>query len=252
MSQEQIDELGKLIDQSNKILCFTGAGISTESGIPDFRSPGTGLWTKMQPIQFQDFVSSAEVRQESWRRKFAPSDGAWENAKPNLGHKALARLVEMGKCIGIITQNVDNLHQDSGIPDDLVVELHGNNSYAKCLDCGYRYELGDLRKDFEEQGQVSPCGACGGIIKTATISFGQSMPEHEMQRSQELVNECDLIIVLGSSLTVYPAASFPEYAKRQGASLAIVNREETPLDALADVVVHEQIGSTMAMVVGLN
>ena len=147
---------------------------------------------------------------------------------------------------------MDNLHQDSGVLDDLIVELHGNNSYAKCLDCGYRYELKDLKKEFEEYGEVKPCIACGGIIKTATISFGQSMPEYEMQRSQQLVNDCDLIIVLGSSLTVYPAASFPEYAKRQGANLAIVNREETPLDSLADVVVREQIGSTMAMVAGLN
>jgi len=252
VSQDQIDELGNLIDRSEKILCFTGAGISTESGIPDFRSPGTGLWTKIQPIQFQDFVASADVRKESWGRKFAPSDGAWENAEPNLGHKALARLVELGKCIGIITQNVDNLHQNSGISDDLVIELHGNNSYAKCLECGQRYELGDLQKEFEKFLEVKPCRECDGIIKTATISFGQPMPEYEMQRSQELVEHCDLIIVLGSSLTVYPAAGFPEYAKRNGASLAIVNREETPLDSVADVVVHEQIGSTMAMVVGLN
>ncbi len=252
MSQEQIDELGNLIDQSEKILCFTGAGISTESGIPDFRSPGTGLWTKIQPIQFQDFVASADVRKESWRRKFAPSDGTWENAKPNQGHKAIARLVEQGKCIGVITQNVDNLHQDSGVPDEMVIELHGNNSYAKCLDCGLRLELKDLQKEFKEFSEVKPCRECGGIIKTATISFGQSMPEYEMQRSQELVEQCDLTIVLGSSLTVYPAAGFPEYAKRKGANLAIVNREETPLDSIADVVVHEQIGSTMAMVVGLN
>jgi len=252
VSQEQIDELGKLIDRSEKILCFTGAGISTESGIPDFRSPGTGLWTKIQPIQFQDFMASADIRKESWRRKFAPSDGAWENAEPNVGHKALARLVELGKCIGIITQNVDNLHQNSGISDDLIIELHGNNSYAKCLGCGLRYELQDLQKEFEEFLEIAPCRECGGIIKTATISFGQSMPEYEMQRSQELVEQCDLIIVLGSSLTVYPAAGFPEYAKRNGASLAIVNREKTPLDSIADVVVHEQIGPTMAMVVGLN
>jgi NAD-dependent deacetylase len=147
---------------------------------------------------------------------------------------------------------VDNLHQNSGISDDLVIELHGNNSYAKCLECDQRYELRDLQKEFEEFLEVKPCRECGGIIKTATISFGQSMPEYEMQRSQELVEHCDLIIVLGSSLTVYPAAGFPEYAKRNGASLAIVNREETPLDSIADVVVHEQIGSTMAMVVGLN
>ena len=252
MSQEQIDALGVLINQAKRILCFTGAGISTESGIPDFRSPGTGLWTKIKPIQFQDFISSPEVREESWRRKFAPSDGAWENARPNLGHFALARLVEQGKCIGLITQNVDNLHQDSGVPDELVIELHGNNSYAKCLECGLRCELEDLKKEFTETTQISPCKKCGGIIKTATISFGQPMPAYEMQRSQELAEQCDLVIVLGSSLTVYPAAGFPEYAKRAGAKLAIVNREETALDNLADIVVHEQIGAAMAMAVGLN
>ena len=251
MSEESVQALGAAIDTAQRIVCFTGAGISTESGIPDFRSPGTGLWNKIRPIQFQDFIASEEARQESWQRKFS-SDRSFENATPNKGHEALARLVEMGKCLAIITQNVDNLHQDSGIPDDKVIELHGNVSYATCLDCSTRYELADLEIQFEKLSRVEPCRRCGGIIKTATISFGQSMPEREMQRAQIAVDDCDLIIVLGSSLSVYPAASFPEYAKRRGAALAIVNREETPLDAIADVVVREQIGPTMAMLVGLN
>ncbi len=240
-----------MIDAAERIVCFTGAGISTESGIPDFRSPGTGLWNKIKPIQFQDFIASEEARQESWRRKFS-GDRSFEDAVPNKGHQALARLVEMGKCTAIITQNVDNLHQDSGVPDSQVIELHGNTSYASCLSCGTRYELADLQTQFEQQGQVEPCSRCGGIIKTATISFGQSMPEQEMVRAQTAVEDCDLCIVLGSSLTVYPAAGFPEYAKRLGAKLAIVNREETPLDTYADVVVREQIGPTMSLVVGLN
>lgn len=251
MSEEAVQALGAAIESARRIVCFTGAGISTESGIPDFRSPGTGLWNKIKPIQFQDFMASEEARQESWKRKFS-GDRSFEDAVPNKGHLALARLVEMGKCTAIITQNVDNLHQDSGVPDDKVIELHGNTSYAKCLSCGTRYELAELQVQFEQLSRVEPCSRCGGIIKTATISFGQAMPEDEMVRAQAAVEACDMCIVLGSSLTVYPAAGFPEYAKRLGASLAIVNREETPLDAIADVVVREQIGPTMAMVVGIN
>lgn len=251
MSEEAIQLFGKLVDEAERIACFTGAGISTESGIPDFRSPGTGLWNKMKPIQFQDFIASEEARQESWSRKFS-GDRTFENAVPNDGHYALARLVEEGKCIGIITQNVDNLHQNAGVPDDLVVELHGNTSYASCLSCATRYELADLQAQFSTLGRVEPCSRCGGIVKTATISFGQAMPENEMRRAQAITDACDLMIVLGSSLTVYPAAGFPEYAKRAGARLAIVNREETPLDSVADVVVREQIGPIMSLIVGLN
>ena len=160
--------------------------------------------------------------------------------------------MEIGKCSAIITQNVDNLHQNSGIPDDKVIELHGNASYATCLSCHTRYELAELEQQFKNLSRVEPCSRCGGVIKTATISFGQAMPEDEMRRAQQAIEACDMCIVLGSSLTVYPAAGFPEYAKRLGATLAIVNREPTPLDDVADVVVHEQIGPTMAMVAGLN
>ncbi len=251
MSEESVQALGDAIDKAQNIVCFTGAGISTESGIPDFRSPGTGLWTKIQPIQFQDFVSSEEARQESWRRKFS-GDRSFSDAQPNLGHLAIARLVEMGKCHSIITQNVDNLHQNSGVDADRVIELHGNTTYASCLACGLRYELADLQREFERNNQVDPCKACGGLLKTATISFGQAMPEEEMSRAQSAIENCDLCIVLGSSLTVYPAAGFPEYAKKLGAKLAILNREPTPLDDLADIVVREQIGPTMALLVGLN
>ncbi len=251
MSEEDVQALGRMIDNAQRIVCFTGAGISTESGIPDFRSPGTGLWNKIKPIQFQDFIASEESRRESWERKFS-SDRTMENAQPNQGHFALARLVETGKCSAIITQNVDNLHQNSGVPDERVIELHGNASYASCLSCHTRYELAELEQQFAKLSRVEPCPRCGGIIKTATISFGQSMPEDEMRRAQAEIESCDMCIVLGSSLSVYPAAGFPEYAKRLGAGLAIVNREETPLDPVADVVVREQIGPTMAMVVGLN
>jgi NAD-dependent deacetylase len=246
-----IDRLRRLVDAAERIVFFTGAGISTESGIPDFRSPGTGLWTKITPIEFQDFVASEAVRQESWRRRF---DGArsMEGAKPNVGHHAVARLTELGKTLAVITQNVDNLHQDSGVPDAKIIELHGNASYAKCLSCELRYEMADLEAQFRKHARVAPCSRCGGIIKSATISFGQAMPEAAMARAQEAVEACDLCIVVGSSLVVYPAAGFPEYAKRLGAGLAIVNREETPLDPIADVVVHEEIGPTLGHVVGIN
>jgi NAD-dependent deacetylase len=182
------DHLKQLIDSSERIVFFTGAGISTESGIPDFRSPGTGLWTKMKPIQFQDFVASDAVRQESWRRRFS-GERVLERARPNAGHRAIARLAEVGKVIAVITQNVDNLHQDSGVPVDKVIELHGNAHHATCLSCGWRYELAELETQFREHGRVEPCARCGGIVKTATISFGQSMPEREMARAQTAIED---------------------------------------------------------------
>jgi len=250
-ADEDIDALRALVEAAQDIVFFTGAGISTESGIPDFRSPGTGLWNKIKPIEFQDFLASQEMRTESWRRRFS-GDRKMENAKPNKGHEAVARLVASGKANAIITQNVDNLHQDSGVPDDLVIELHGNASYARCLSCGTRYELADLEQQFHRLKRVEPCGRCGGIIKSATISFGQAMPEEAMARAQAATEACDLMIIIGSSLVVYPAAGFPEYAKQRGAGLAIVNREETPLDSLADVVVHREIGPAMSYVVEIN
>jgi NAD-dependent deacetylase len=205
----------------------------------------------MRPIQFQDFVASDSIRQESWRRRFT-GERTIENAKPNKGHDAVAKLIRDGKASAVITQNVDNLHQNSGIDPERVIELHGNVSYAKCLDCQMRYEMADLEKRFHATGRVDPCGECGGIIKTATISFGQSMPENEMRRAQEQTVRCDLFIVVGSSLVVYPAAGFPELAKELGAKLVIINREPTPLDPIADLVVHREIGPTLSFVVGIN
>lgn len=246
-----VERLRRLIDTSERIVFFTGAGISTESGIPDFRSPGTGLWNKIKPIQFQDFVASDAVRQESWRRRFT-GDRPMEGALPNAGHRAVAHLAATGKALAVITQNVDNLHQDSGLRDDQIIELHGNATYATCLSCQMRYEMAELEAQFQRHERVDPCSRCGGIIKSATISFGQAMPERAMARAQAAIEACDLCIVAGSSLVVYPAAGFPEYAKRRGAALAIVNREETPLDAIADVVVHDEIGPTLGFVAGIN
>lgn len=247
-----LDKFRAMIEGARSIVVFTGAGISTESGIPDFRSPGTGLWNRIKPIEYQDFLASEERRQESWRRRFGTGDSSWSNAKPNRGHLAVARLVAEGRARAVITQNVDNLHQDSGIPDEQVIELHGNTRYAKCLSCEVRYELADLKQQFESIGRVDPCSRCGGIIKTATISFGQPMPEVAMARAGRVTRECDLFIVIGSSLVVYPAAGFPELSKRLGADLVIVNREPTPLDDIADLVLHREIGPTMGYVVGVN
>jgi NAD-dependent deacetylase len=236
-------ELARMIEDARRVVVFTGAGISTESGIPDFRSPG-GVWSKMKPIQFQDFVASEEKRREAWTRVFNGTAG-WVGRAPNAGHDAVARLVAAGKVSSVITQNVDNLHQDSGIPDDRVIELHGNASYATCLKCALRHELHHLKPGFVEGGEIPSCRSCGGLVKTATISFGQPMPEGPMLAAEEETLACDLFLVLGSSLVVFPAAGFPLLAKRNGAMLAIVNREATDMDAYADLVLHDEIGAVM-------
>jgi NAD-dependent deacetylase len=245
MSERQ--RLAEMIGEARRVVVFTGAGISTESGIPDFRSPG-GVWSRMSPIYFQEFVASEEKRRESWERTFSRKAG-WTGASPNVGHYAVARLVASGQASAVITQNVDNLHQDSGVPASQVIELHGNASYATCLECGLRHELEDLKALFEATGDLPACRDCGGIVKVATISFGQSMPTLPMLRSEAEAQACDLFIVLGSSLVVYPAAGFPALAQRSGARLAIVNREPTDQDVLADLVVHDEIGAVMSSVV---
>ncbi len=246
-----VDQLRDLLGTSKRAVVFTGAGISTESGIPDFRSPGSGLWTKYKPIYFDDFVNSEDMRRESWRRKFA-MENVLDKAQPNRGHLAVAQLVRRGLVSHIITQNIDNLHQDSGVPDERVIELHGNNSYARCLGCHERYEIDPIREAFARDETLPICDQCGGMIKTATISFGQSMPEHEMRRAQDAALACDLMLVAGSSLVVFPAAGFPAMAKQNGAKLVIVNREPTDLDDLADLVLNAELGPTLGAAVGLN
>jgi NAD-dependent deacetylase len=243
-------DLAEMIRAARRVVVFTGAGVSTESGIPDFRSPG-GVWSKMKPIYFQDFVADEDLRREAWRRVFSGSAG-WTGRAPNAGHYAVARLVAQGKASAVITQNVDNLHQDSGVPADQVIELHGNASYAKCLECGLRHEFDELRPAFVERGEIPRCRDCGGIVKSATISFGQSMPEEPMRRAQDETLSCDLFLVLGSSLVVYPAAGFPLMAKQAGARLVIVNREPTEQDPVADLVIHDEIGPVMSAAVPAN
>ena len=236
-------ELAEMIDAAQRVVVFTGAGISTESGIPDFRSPG-GVWSRMKPIYFQEFVASEEKRREAWERAFGGRAG-WVGREPNAGHMGVARLIAQGKASSVITQNVDNLHQASGVPPEQVIELHGNASYATCLECGLRHELDDLKALYQATGDLPACRACAGIVKTATISFGQQMPLEPMARAEAETLACDLFLVLGSSLVVYPAAGFPVLAKKNGARLAILNREPTELDDYADLVLHDEIGPAM-------
>ena len=243
--ESAIDRLAELVEAARVIAPFTGAGISTECGIPDFRSPG-GLWTKNKPIPFDEFLASQEMRDEAWRRRFA-MEAQFSAARPGRGHLALASLYRAGKAPAVITQNIDNLHQSSGIAAEHVIELHGNNSYASCLDCEKRYELAWVRQRFTDARERAPdCPDCGGRIKTATISFGQAMPEREMRRAEQLTLDCDLFLAVGSSLVVWPAAGFPVMAKRDGARLAIINREATEFDAMADLVVREDIGTVLS------
>jgi NAD-dependent deacetylase len=238
-----VSRLRNLVDNASVIVPFTGAGISTECGIPDFRSPG-GLWTKHQPIPFDAFVASQEMRDEAWRRRFAMEEN-FAKARPGRGHQAIASFYRAGKSPGLITQNIDNLHQSSGIAASDVIELHGNTTYAICLDCAKRYELSWVRDKLQAAGRAPDC-SCGGYIKSATISFGQAMPAEAMQRAEELTKHCDLFLVVGSSLVVWPAAGFPLMAKRNGAALVIINREPTEFDELADLVVRNDIGDALS------
>jgi len=238
-----VELLGDMIAQASTIVPFTGAGISTESGIPDFRSPG-GLWTRNRPIPFDEFVASQDARDEAWRRRFA-MEPTFAAAKPGRGHRALAQLYRAGKVPAIITQNIDNLHQVSGFAPDDVIELHGNTTYARCIGCGRNYELIWVKRRFDEEGGAPDCTACDQPVKTATVSFGQAMPEDAMQRATELAKRCDLFLAIGSSLVVWPAAGFPAMAKHCGARLVIINREPTDQDDLADLVLRYDIGETL-------
>jgi NAD-dependent deacetylase len=234
--------LALLIESARVVLPFTGAGISTECGIPDFRSPG-GLWAKFRPIPFDQFLASQDMRDESWRRRFAMED-QFAASRPGRGHQAIASLYRAGKAPAVVTQNIDNLHQASGIGAEDVVELHGNTTYARCLECEHRYELAWVEACFAAAGRAPDC-SCGGHIKTATISFGQAMPDAALRRAEALTRSCDLFLAIGSSLVVWPAAGMPLLAKRTGARLAILNREPTEFDAIADLVIRDDIGSVL-------
>ena len=239
-----IATLQDMIQEARIVAGFTGAGISTESGIPDFRSPDSP-WMRNKPIPFALFLESPKARREAWRRKFTMDD-LYRGAQPSAGHIGFASLIASGRMPAVITQNIDGLHQASGLGEDHVIELHGNGTYAKCLSCSRRHELDWVRYHFERNGDPPECIVCGGILKSATISFGQSMPEEAMRRAQRLAASCDLFLVAGSSLVVFPAATFPSFAKDNGARLVLVNREPTPLDKAADLVIHAEIGEVFS------
>lgn len=238
-----LQDLARALDKAERVVAFTGAGISTESGVPDFRSPG-GVWSRMRPILFQEFLASEAKRREAWSRVFTGAAG-WTGRRPNRGHEVLAEWVKAGRVRTIITQNVDDLHQASGVPEEKIIELHGNASYTRCLECGARSELEDYRERFLSAGEIPTCALCGGLVKSATISFGQPMPERELRWAEKEAASCDLFLVLGSSLVVFPAAALPMAAKRRGAVLAIVNRDPTDMDAAADIRLGGELGEVL-------
>lgn len=236
----KLEEFAGKIRASDQIVVFTGAGISTESGIPDFRSPG-GIWTRYRPVTFQEYMSSEAARIEAWKRRL---DG-WEqykNAKPNVGHYFVHSLSVKEKLIGLITQNVDGLHSVAGLPDDQIVELHGSSRKIVCMNCAKEFDPEPIMRRLVGDFSSPKCDRCDGILKAATVSFGQAMPERAMRTAHEWTEKAEIFIVMGSSLQVQPAASFPVIAKRNGALLAIVNREEGPLDDMADFVFNGAIG----------
>jgi NAD-dependent deacetylase len=243
LGSQEIDEAARLITawlaESNSTVAFTGAGISTESGIPDFRSPG-GVWAQNQPVYFNDFMQSADSRYEYWRQKsIAHQDFA--GAKPNITHDSLAAWEQAGRLKGIITQNIDGLHQDAGSQN--VLELHGTARDIACMDCDWREPADPWVAQFQAQDQVPDCPSCAtGRLKHATVSFGQSLPADVLQTAADWAAESDLFFALGSSLVVEPAASMPRVAKDNGAKLVILNRDTTPLDSRADLVVNCALG----------
>ncbi|WP_428525222.1 SIR2 family NAD-dependent protein deacylase [Roseibium sp.] len=225
------------------IVALTGAGISTDSGIPDFRSPG-GIWSQRAPVQYQDFLAFEESRLEDWDRRFE-MQAFFSAAEPNAAHLALSNLSAKGQLSTLITQNVDGLHQRSGVSADKLIELHGNSTYSTCLECGRQAALEDQR-ELVEAGTSPRCRSCGGLLKAAVISFGQAMPEKEMERAVDACQSCDVFLVLGSSLVVHPAAQLPVLAVRSGADLVILNREETPIDSIATTILRTPLAATFA------
>jgi NAD-dependent deacetylase len=261
---DDVRRLAARFADARRAVAFTGAGVSTESGIPDFRSPG-GLWDRFgrwpgglgprtasgfahpREFTYQSFVGSAEGRRRYWAlgRVAYPVIRA---AAPNAAHRALAELHRLGRLDCCITQNIDNLHQRAGLPPDAVIELHGNATRARCLDCGAAYTRDELHARLEEGVDVPDCGTCGGVVKPHTILFGEAMPKTEVEEARRRAGAADLFVVLGSSLVVYPAAYVPIHARRAGATLAIVNLEPTPLDGEADLVIRAPAGQVMAAV----
>ncbi|MBI2998530.1 MAG: Sir2 family NAD-dependent protein deacetylase [Deltaproteobacteria bacterium] len=227
-----LNEFADRVRGCREIVFFTGAGISTESGVPDFRSPG-GIWTRYQPVYFEEFLRSEEARVRYWKMKKETIE-LYKNVKPNIGHHAIKAFEERGQLLGLITQNVDGLHRLAGVSEEKMVELHGTDRKVVCLGCEKEFDAQAIYNKISRDPTPPLCDRCGGFLKPATISFGQPMPVVAMRRAQELSQAAEIFIVVGSSLQVQPAASFPVMAKQGGAMLAIINRDPTPLDSIAD------------------
>lgn len=247
---EEIEKIAGWIVDSKRMVVFVGAGLSTESGIPDFRSPG-GVWDRYDPedFDFHRFLSNEKSRENYWMMATEMYD-SMKDASPNAGHLAIAELEKLGNLDCLITQNIDGLHFKAGNSAEKVLELHGTAMHATCLDCGKRYEREEVQARLSAGEKAPQCAGCGGLLKPATISFGQPMPERETAEAYRRSQSSDLFIVVGSSLVVHPAASMPVVAKRAGAKLAIINRDETACDALADLVIRAQAGPVMAAIAG--
>jgi len=244
---EKIERLAQLIVESKKIVVFTGAGISTESGIPDFRSPG-GIWSRYDPEDFtiQKFLSGPAARKTIW--KMSVEGGLLAEAEPNLAHYAIAELYKLGKLDCVITQNIDNLHQKAGVPEDKVFELHGNLGWVVCLSCRRRFPMSEVLQKIKEGIEVPDCPDCHGILKPDAVFFGEALPQETLREAIRRAQNCDMFIVIGSTLVIYPAAYIPTYAADAGAKLAIVNLTPTPFDHYAEVVIRGKAGEIMSRV----
>ncbi|GCE24729.1 NAD-dependent protein deacetylase [Dictyobacter alpinus] len=244
---EQIQDTIELLQYSRQIVVLTGAGISTESGIPDFRSPDS-IWQRQPPVSYREFISNPVARRQYWqtRRQLAQQVS---QARPNAAHQALARLEQQQRLLGLITQNFDGLHHDAGHQPERIVELHGTSRFAACTHCGNRSSIAELQQRVEEGEHDPRCTLCGGYLKAATILFGQRIPEAELNRAKALANTCDLFLVIGSSLKVTPASILPRLALQRNVPLIIINLTPTSLDTLADVVIHEHAGAVLPTIV---
>jgi NAD-dependent deacetylase len=243
-AHSDIEQVAHWLASARFAVVLTGAGISTESGIPDFRSPG-GVWSKYRTVYYDEFLESADARYEYWRQK-CEMHREFADATPNIGHQILARWEAAGRIRGVITQNIDGLHQIAG--SGKVLELHGTARQAACIDCRARYEIGPLVEQFRAENRVPDCPACGGPLKHATISFGQKLPADVLMEANRWSRVADLMLAIGSSLVVTPAADLPRAAKAHGARLVIINRDPTPLDLLADAILSNSIGNTLTAI----
>ncbi len=239
---KKIKLVAKTIKASKHLVFFTGAGISTESGIPDYRSQG-GIWDKFQPVYFDEFMTSMASRVRYWEQRL-DMEKSLSVSKPNKGHKSIAKLHELGLLNTLITQNIDGLHQTSGIPQEKIIELHGNTRRVRCMSCRKLISWEETQKMIDE-GNKAPVCSCSGYLKPDTVSFGQAMPVEETQRAAMLSSKSDVFIVVGSTLLVQPAALMPEYAKTAGAFLVIINLSKTPYDRMCDVLIREKAGDVL-------